>query len=73
MSGSVCQKPYGEAASAKVQTVTHACYDGILKAYTPASYHGQESGRGGRSGLGLKARVQKVNYQTPRGNGITQY
>ena len=32
---------HGEAASAKVQTVTHACYDGILKAYTPASYHGR--------------------------------
>ena len=72
MSGSVCQKPYGEAASAKVQRVTHSYYDGILTAYTPAIDHGQGSGRGGRCGLGMKARVRKVTKETPRRNGTTR-
>ena len=61
----MCQKPYGKAASAKVQRVTHSYNDGILTAYTPAIDHGQDSGRGGRCGLGMKARVRKVSYLTP--------
>ena len=54
----VCQKADGEAASAKLNTLTHAYYVGILKAYVPAIYHGQDLGRGDRCGLRLKARVQ---------------
>ena len=67
------QKANGEAASAKLHTVTHAYYVRIVKAYTPATYHGQDSGRGGRCGLGLKAHVRKVRYQTPRRKNITQW
>ena len=67
----VCQKADGEAASAKLNTLTHAYYVGILKAYVPAIYHGQGSGRGGRCGLGMKARVRKVSYLTARRNGVT--
>ena len=62
----MCQKPYGKAASTKLNTVTHPYYDGILKAYTPAIDHGQDSGRGGRRGLGMKAHVQKLTNVTPR-------
>ena len=62
----VCQKADGEAASAKLNTLTHAYYVGILKAHIPAIYHGQGLGRGDRCGLRLKARVRKVNNQTPR-------
>ena len=69
----VCQTADGEAASAKLNTLTHAYYVGILKAYVPAIYHGQDLGRGGRCGLGLKARVRKVNNVTPRRNGVTLY
>ena len=71
MSVQVCQKADGEAASAKLNTLTHACYVGILKVYVPAIYHGQDSGRGDRCGLRLKARVRKVSKVTPRRNGIT--
>ena len=67
----VCQKADGEAASAKLNTLTHAYYVGILKAYVPAIYHGQDLGRGDRCGLRLKARVRKVKYLTPRRNSIT--
>ena len=56
----VSQGTHGEAASTKLNTVTHSYYDGILQAYTPAIDHGQDSDRGGRFGLGLKARVRKV-------------
>ena len=69
----VCQKADGEAASAKLNTLTHAYYVGILKAYTPTIYHGQDLGRGDRCGLRLKARVRKVRYLTPRRNSITQW
>ena len=55
----------GEAASAKLKTLTHAYYAGILKVYTPAIYHGQDLGRGDRCGLRLKARVRKVKKVTP--------
>ena len=76
MSGSGCHKAHGEAASTKLNTVTHSYYDhGILalKAYTPAIDHGQDSDRGGRCGLGLKARVRKVkNVLTPPRKNITQ-
>ena len=74
MSVLVCQKADGEAASAKLNTLTHAYYVGILKAYgyVPAIYHGQDLGRGDRCGLRLKAHVRKVSYQTPPRNGITQ-
>ena len=71
MSVLVCQKADGEAASAKLNTLTHAYYVGILKAYEPAIYHGQDLGRGDRCGLRLKARVRKVRYLTPRRNSIT--
>ena len=74
MSVLVCQKADGEAASAKLNTLTHAYYVGILKGYVPAIYHGQDLGRGDRCacGLRLKARVRKVSYLTPRRNSITQ-
>ena len=71
MSVLVCQKADGEAASAKLNTLTHAYYVGILKAYIPAIYHGQGLGRGGRCGLRLKAHVRNVSYQTPPRNVIT--
>ena len=71
MSVLVCQKADGEAASAKLNTLTHAYYVGILKAYVPAIYHGQDLGRGDRCGLRLKAHVRKVSYQTPPRNGTT--
>ena len=71
MSVLVCQKADGEAASAKLNTLTHAYYVGILKAYVPAIYHGQDLGRGDRCGLRLKTHVRKVSYQTPRRNSIT--
>ena len=35
--------------------MTHAYYDSISTAYTPAIYHGQDSGHGGRCGLCLNA------------------
>ena len=72
MSVLVCQKADGEAASAKLNTLTHAYYVGILKAYVPAIYHGQDLGRGDRCGLHLKARVRKVNKVTPPRKNITQ-
>ena len=71
MSVLVCQTADGEAASAKLNTLTHAYYVGILKAYISAIYHGQDLGRGDRSGLRLKARVRKVNNVTPRRKNIT--
>ena len=71
MSVLACQKADGEAASAKLNTSTYAYYVGILKAYVPAIYHGQDLGRGDRCGLRLKARVRKVNNVTPRRNGVT--
>ena len=61
----VCQKADGEAASAKLNTLIHAYYVGILKAYIPAIYHGQDLGRGDRCGLRLKAHVRKVKNLTP--------
>ena len=61
MSGSGCHKAHGEAASTKLNTVTHSYYDGILTAYTPAIDHGQDSDRGGRCGLGIKA-CSKSDY-----------
>ena len=64
MSVSGCRKAQGEAASTKLNTRTHPYYDGILTAYTPAIDHGQDSDRGGRCGLGLKARVRKVKNLT---------
>lgn len=72
MSVLVCQKADGEAASAKLNTLTHAYYVGILKAYVPAIYHGQDLGRGDHCGLRLKARVQKATKVTARRNSITQ-
>ena len=66
-----CRKAQGEVASTKLDTVTHPCYDGILTAHTPAIDHGQDLGRGGRCGLGMKARVRKVNNLTTRRNGTT--
>ena len=69
----VCQKADGEAASAKLNTLTHAYYVGILKAYVPAIYHGQDLGRGDRCGLRLKTHVRKVSKVTPRRNSITLY
>ena len=51
--------------------MTHAYYVGILTSYVPAIYHGQDSGGGGRYGLGLKPHVQKVTKQTPRRIGTT--
>ena len=69
----VCQKADGEAASAKLNTLTHAYYVGILKAYVPAIYHGQDLGRGDRCGLRLKAHVRKVTNVTPRRKSTTQF
>ena len=46
---------HGDAASSRLQEVTHAYYDSISTAYTPAIYHGQDSGHGGRCGLCLNA------------------
>ena len=54
-----------EAASTKLNTVTHPYYDGILTAHTPAIDHGQHSDRGGRCGL------RKVNNLRPQ-RKITQ-
>ena len=71
MSGSGCRKAHGEAASTKLNTVTHSYYDGILQAYTPAIDTGQDSVSSGRCGLGMKARVRKVNNLTTRRNGTT--
>ena len=73
MSVLVCQKADGEAASAKLNTLTHAYYVGILKAYVPAIYHGQDLGRGDRCGLRLKTHVRKVSKVTPRRNSITPH
>ena len=72
VSGSVCHKAHGEATSTKLNTVTHPYYEGILTAYTRAIDHGQDSHRGGRCGLGLKAYVRKVNNLTPPKKNITQ-
>ena len=43
---------YGEAASSKSEEVTYACYVSILKYSPPTIYHGQDSVRYGRRGLG---------------------
>ena len=43
---------YGEAASSKSEEVTYACYVCILKYFPPTIYHGQDSVRYGRRGLG---------------------
>ena len=43
---------YGEAASSKSEEVTYACYVSILKYFPPTIYHGQDSVRYGRRGLG---------------------
>ena len=74
------QKANSEAASAKLYAVTHACvcWDLVILTnyrldYTPATYHGQDSGRGGNYGLGLKAHVRKVRYLPPRGKNITPW
>ena len=73
MSGSGCRKAHGEAASTKLNTVTHPYYDGTLTAFTPAVDHGQDSDRGGRCGLRLSARVRKVNNLTPPRKKTTPY
>ena len=71
--GDCVRRQHGEAASAKLNTLTHAYHVGILKAYVPAIYHGQDLGRGDRCGPRLKTHVRKVNYLTTARNSITHW